>query len=238
MAFFASRPPENALLYKFTQIHAEPQYSHPGRNEPAYTRLTWLTTWDARCKIDYWPEESDGRVVIDEGSRWTNHRVVLTELQPDTTYYYQLRAVAPGGAVIESDSQTFVTLSRPAGLGSATANRVHMTIQGTTDTPDRSVPVTHGLPFPKGVLGTSEHLRLVDADGNEIPLQTRSLTHWLDGNVKWVLLDFQAKSGRGYTLEYGSEIWRKQLETSLSIHEDENAVTILRMARSYAFSQV
>ena len=226
MAFFASRPPENALLYKFTQIHAEPQYSHSRRNEAPSTRLTWLTTWDAQCIIEYWPEGSDAHVEIDEESRWTNHRVALTELQPNTTYCYQLRAVAPDGAVIQSDIHTFVTLLRTAGLGSAKADRVHLTIRGATNTPDRSVPVTHGLPFPKGVLGTSEHMRLVDADGHEIPLQTRSLAHWLDGSVKWVLLDFQAQSGRGYTLEYGPEIRRKQLETSLSIQEDENAVIV------------
>jgi len=51
-------------------------------------------------------------------------------------------------------------------------------------------PVTTGVPFPPGVLRRAE-VALVDAAGNQVPLQTRVLAKWPDGSVKWALLDFQ-----------------------------------------------
>jgi hypothetical protein len=51
-------------------------------------------------------------------------------------------------------------------------------------------PVTAGIPFPKGQLADSTHLRLLGPDGGDIPLQLRPLAHWSDGSVKWLLLDF------------------------------------------------
>src|SRR5216684_4289732 len=53
-------------------------------------------------------------------------------------------------------------------------------------------PVTIGLPFPQGVVFVLSCLTLWDAGGRQLPLQTRTLTHWFDGSAKWVLLDFQA----------------------------------------------
>jgi len=51
-------------------------------------------------------------------------------------------------------------------------------------------PVTMGVPFPQGVLKSMENLSL-QADGNALPLQARTMLTWPDGSIKWVLLDFQ-----------------------------------------------
>jgi YetA-like protein len=53
-------------------------------------------------------------------------------------------------------------------------------------------PVTVGLPFPRGMVFDCAGLSLYDAKGWQCPLQTRTLAHWFDGSVKWLLLDFQA----------------------------------------------
>lgn len=55
-------------------------------------------------------------------------------------------------------------------------------------------PVTMGVPFPTGVLSTDEALRL-QRDGQQQPLQTRTMLKWPDGSVKWALIDFQADFG-------------------------------------------
>ena len=52
-------------------------------------------------------------------------------------------------------------------------------------------PVTMGVPFPEGTLKSEQDLR-VEAGGDALPLQTRTMLTWPDGSVKWVLLDFQA----------------------------------------------
>jgi hypothetical protein len=53
-------------------------------------------------------------------------------------------------------------------------------------------PVTSGIPFPKGGLPSTASVRLEDATGLPVPLQTTAQAHWSDGSVKWLLLDFQA----------------------------------------------
>ena len=51
-------------------------------------------------------------------------------------------------------------------------------------------PVATGLPFPKGVLRDPRTLRLLDHDGQPVPLQATPLARWSDGSVKWLLVEF------------------------------------------------
>ncbi len=56
-----------------------------------------------------------------------------------------------------------------------------------------SQPVTSGVPLPEGAYKDVSKLRLVDADGNEIPCQiVPTVQWWRDRSVRWALLDFQA----------------------------------------------
>ena len=45
-----------------------------------------------------------------------------------------------------------------------------------------------GVPFHRGELDPEEDVALRDADGANLPLQTRELASWPDGSVKWLLL--------------------------------------------------
>ncbi len=56
-----------------------------------------------------------------------------------------------------------------------------------------SRPVSVGLPFPKGVLESTDALTLCDARNYFIPLQTVPLARWSDSSIKWALLDFLLK---------------------------------------------
>src|SRR5437660_4675223 len=53
-------------------------------------------------------------------------------------------------------------------------------------------PVTVGMPFPQGTVWESAGLRLWDMTGRECPVQVRPSAQWIDGSVKWALLDFRA----------------------------------------------
>ena len=63
-------------------------------------------------------------------------------------------------------------------------------------------PVTRGVPMPAGMIRGTEGLAVVDQDGDRVPAQFRVLGRWLDGSVKWVLVDFQAKAGSSGTATY------------------------------------
>lgn len=50
-------------------------------------------------------------------------------------------------------------------------------------------PITVGVPFPKGALQDSGHLRLLDEGGRSLPLQARVLARWPDDSARWILVD-------------------------------------------------
>jgi len=51
-------------------------------------------------------------------------------------------------------------------------------------------PVSVSIPFAKGSLPASKSLIIRD-DGQELPVQTRSLAQWDDGSIKWLFAHFQ-----------------------------------------------
>lgn len=55
-------------------------------------------------------------------------------------------------------------------------------------------PITGGIPLPKGMLRDISKVGLL-----ETPCQTRVLSRWSDGSIKWALLDFQTDMAAGQT---------------------------------------
>ena len=89
----------------------------------------------------------------------------------------------------------------------------------------KRAPITTGVPFPKGGLLPDSPIRLVTADGREIPVQTTVRSSWAPGeeaSIRWLGVDFQAEKtdaywpGRNtpaYFLEYaepGSDAFAKR----------------------------
>lgn len=87
---------------------------------------------------------------------------------------------------------------------------VTFTLTGSAGVRRRRWPVTLGVPFPEGVLGSGKPLCLLDPDGSAVPLQYRPLATWrADGrHVKWMLIDFladmPASGARQFTLTPGA----------------------------------
>ena len=79
VAFFNELPPENDLHSDIAHIHADPIGSS-STDIVTSARVTWITTWDAKCAIEYWQEGSDNRNIVEEMSAGANHRIVLSEL--------------------------------------------------------------------------------------------------------------------------------------------------------------
>ena len=235
-ALFAELPPENELPCEFAHVHAEPIFADDDNDDNGIdtsslsARLTWVTSWDACCRVEYWVQGTNDNTVIEEASPGANHRVILSDLAPGTTYSYRVSASDRNGTCVETSVYSFET-SRPIpAAGKAVSERITLTVRNPADVGCHSSPVRSGVPFPEGVLGSSRTVRLLDPSGDEIPLQTRTLGRWPDGTVKWALVDFQAdvpaSSEAEYTLEYGVAVSRGTCETPLRVSEDTNGVTV------------
>jgi hypothetical protein len=72
-------------------------------------------------------------------------------------------------------------------------------------------PVTLGVPFPRGVLDSPDHVRVVGPDGVEVPSQVTEVTTWkpADPSIKWVWVFFFATGAADYSLEYGRAVRRQ-----------------------------
>ena len=92
------------------------------------------------------------------------------------------------------------------------SDRVPLRILNEPGATIRNAPMTVGVPFPRGALGDQANVRLVDANGVEMGLQTRVTARWSRfGPVKWLLCDFTIDldgEPREVYLEYGPDVRR------------------------------
>ena len=94
--------------------------------------------------------------------------------------------------------------------------------------PDRPIPASGGIPIPRGHLYNEEHVSLNDAEGKEVPLQTRVLSrHVLDGSIQMLLVDLQAPGPDAtFRLTYGPDVAREAGDSKLSVVEKDDEVTV------------
>jgi hypothetical protein len=111
------------------------------------------------------------------------------------------------------------------------------------DTLRRSVagqPVTFGLPFPRGRLTDPGELELHDAEGRPLLTQTRSLLHWPDGSIQWLLLDAIAgplPEGRSSWTLAANPGSRSPSTSSLRVAESSEAWVINTSAATFHLSR-
>lgn len=94
------------------------------------------------------------------------------------------------------------------------------------------MPVQLGIPFPKGALHSPDHVRVLNADGDEILSQTTQVTTWApaDPSVKWLWVFFFTDESTEYTVEYGEDV-RKTVEI-------ENPIMFKNNQRSNGFAEI
>jgi hypothetical protein len=96
-----------------------------------------------------------------------------------------------------------------------------------------------GVPFPKGALSQEKCLTLFDPEWSATALQTSPLAHWSDGSIKWLLLDFVARS-----LAEGPNRWSLRSESAagtgtsrLRIEETPKRFTVDTGAETFALDK-
>jgi len=180
-------------------------------------RATWRTTWPVVCEL-----RCGGTVIKEETARG-NHRLFLPPLASGTAYTCTVQPEGGG----PSKSVNFVAGRPQAPQGTATREQTTLTILAEQRNVPAGYPLTTGVPFPKGVLGSTKNLRLLAPDGSEMPLQVRPLVRWPDHSLKAVLLDTMAPAMHGaLTLEYGTDVRRSMAEPRIQVADDAGAVTV------------
>ena len=116
-----------------------------------------------------------------------------------------------GKRVIAEDEKMFRVERFPEPV--PRTGRVRLRVANGPGVTQTGMPVTAGVPFPRGVLADTANLRLVDEAGRELPLQVSETARWSKfGTVKWVLCDFTvdlAGGARELYLEYGPHVSRQ-----------------------------
>lgn len=94
--------------------------------------------------------------------------------------------------------------------------------------PERVLPISGGLPLPRGHVFDERRLSLVDSAGKPLPSQFRVLSrHVLDGSIQMVLVDTLAASPDStFQLSYGPEVRRADPPTSLKVAEQPESIVV------------
>ncbi|MGI5818637.1 MAG: hypothetical protein ACOX9R_11135 [Armatimonadota bacterium] len=84
---------------------------------------------------------------------------------------------------------------------------INLSVAEPTGAARTNWPVRSGVPLPEGVLSDPSAVRLLDATGAEVPVQTQATSWWPDGlSVRWLLVDFAATTTAGEPAQYTLEV--------------------------------
>lgn len=195
---------EDLVFMKRPPVPREPVYEfrHMAERE---NRVMWVTTWSTQCTL-----ELDSGTHITEDEPFNNHRIELKELEPGQTVRYRIRARTRKGFEIYSDWREY-TRRQTQEPSTTKTGEVKLHVSVPMESGFSPWPVTSGVPFPEGHLGSSGQARLISVSTHggkeEVPLQASVTGRWPDGSVKWLLLDFHHSGpSADYILQYGPDI--------------------------------
>ena len=218
LVFLKEKPRIRSRDRSLSRVAATPQ------GNGAQTSITWVTPeWASKGRVEYGLPEKYG-AVAQEVARSCNHRVLLDGLEPGRTYHYRIVATDSEGETVTGEDHTFVAKAPCPPRGKVARSLVPLTVRGS-NFPGGEVPITSGIPFPQGDLPHTDHVRVLDAEGGEIPSQVIPLALWPDETIQWALVDVQGREGT-YALEYGTDVTRREYDSPLTVEETHERVTV------------
>ena len=177
--------------------------------------ISWTTTWPSPTRLVYGLNAQYGQTAGDERRRawsiaWcskgcdpTRPRITprrsasaIGRRRPWTERRFHVpRGVGPDGKACQRGSRS----ARPA------ARQETFTIPLAVRNPHAFAvdqwPITTGVPFAQGTLGSAEQVRLVRGE-EEVPAQVQLTARWPDGSVKWLLVTFLASAPAAGQADY------------------------------------
>ena len=132
--------------------------------------------------------------------------------------------------VIANDEQNFVKRRRQILPPGKKKGRLLLTVPVVAGAVGCSWPVTGAVAFARDALLSTDHVRLVGADDQDVPLQTDVRARWnRDGSIRWLGIEFIATIGetpQAYYLQYDPELPTVEVESALRCYETEEGVAI------------
>lgn len=148
------------------------------------------------------------------------------------------RVKAETGVPLEQRERPFVKALRTIEVPVVTAGTVPIGVEEASGMERNAWPVRVGAPFASGVLARNAPVALTGPDGRPVPVQTTVMGTWLDGSVKWLLVDFPAtvpaNSHVFYTLKANAKSAAAPAP-DLAVHDGET-IRIDTGAGKWAFS--
>lgn len=182
--------------------------------------ISWTTTWPSASRFEYGTTTKYGETAEEQCNRLV-HRAYLKGLKPGVTYHGRAVAMQPDGTTKYYGPDITFTADAPARPATRTSvTRVPLTVRNWHSVDATAWPVTNGVPFPAGALGSENDLRVM-RDGKEVLAQVKPLGTWPDGSLKWVLVtvlaDVPAGQSAEYVLEFGRNIKRQLSGPALAV---------------------
>jgi|GEM_PF-4590312 len=159
---------------------------------------------------------------------------------PDMSLTIDLRSLPVGdytlhvdvkrnGKIVTTTEQPFSKRDRGAHPPAQMSGRIPIRVHAQPDLPGVRWPISTGVPFSPGSLTSTDHVRLLDPDGKEVPCQISVRATWSPhGPVQWLGVDFiptLVAEAQQYTFEYGPNV-RRNMTANLKVEQTDNAVTV------------
>ncbi|GEM_PF-2650697 len=156
-------------------------------------------------------------------SNQIHHQAYLSDLIQGNDYEYFARCEDLAGNAITSD---FVISFAIASLSDAL---VMLNVAEPANAVRDNEIVRTGVPFPKGLVQANDAIQLTAAGSDiALPMQTRPLSLWEDGSVRWLLIDTQVDLGaqeeKALELKYAASAVVN--DNPLAISQDDDFIHI------------
>lgn len=232
---------------------------HPGKTKEP---LTFLVT-------DLWGKQYEETLSI-PGGRWTQfvistskmaaslniekiNQLSISRRATDKTldvYIDDIRLVPLTQASVGANTEKMMDYGflkqRPAWTikdpqGKLEIVRVPFILRNETSAFCHLCPTQGGIPLPMGELRDLSNHLIRNAQGEEIPFQSRVLAYWPDRSVKWLDVHFEATlapgEGTGYFLEYGPSVRSLDYTSPLRVSEEGESIQVNTGVLEASFSK-
>ena len=221
---FLAHPPETRKIrYAIENMTASCQVGRSGS-----ATLSWTTTWPCETRFEFGLDADYGKTVRSEGNCLV-HRVVLDGLDPNAEYHGRAIGTARDGSPFLGGDFVFRAAPPAAPQTRPDVVSVPLIVRNPHPHAVASWPITTGIPFPQGELGSAEHVRLMTGE-REVPAQVRLTARWRDGSVQWLLITFLADVPPGgqkdYRVEFGRQVRRSPVAEGLSVTKRPDGVSV------------
>ena len=214
------RPKPSPEALEIYSPHVDTRRGEEGRLR---AHVTWTTNRPAKGRLGWGPAEGPKKRTPVKEAR-VNHEAILDGLELDRDYVYEIAMRDSSGCLECVHEGHFQTDFLPP-RSRKKAQRVPLLLRRPASSPV-PWPVSVGVPFRQGELGSATDVRLLDEAENEVPIQTRALSDWPDGSVKWLLADFQSDGQQEVALEHGQGIQSSPCDAPLEVKENRKGITV------------